>query len=127
MELPHCKNCPAFFAISAGVFLMARTNGCEMYLHIQLHVHVLASYSIYPHTKLRPYNHKQPFVDKGNNYCTLDSIVCCCPLPCRSLMNESFLPLGKWFARSDPSVAPDGRYALHRIRGACKSKTSARV
>ena len=33
-------------------------------------------------------------------------------VPCvyRSLMVENFLPLGKWFARPDSSVALDGRY-----------------
>ena len=28
----------------------------------------------------------------------------------RSLLTENFLPLGKWFARSDPSMGSDGRY-----------------
>lgn len=28
----------------------------------------------------------------------------------RSLLTENFLPLGKWFARPDPSMGSDGRY-----------------
>ena len=41
-----------------------------------------------------------------------------CTIDFRSLMSEHYLPLGKWFAKPDSSVATDGRYA-QRICSVC--------
>ena len=41
---------------------------------------------------------------------TVSFIAVCALFLYRSLLNENFLPLGKWFARPDSSVATDGRY-----------------